>query len=154
MSFSPVSALISPGYAPLWSVPLGILILSSVAKLFTSTSPEKVAAKRRRQACSRAVNQLKKIASTEAAQRNELVVSIMKRYIGDRFEKMAGSLTPDDCYDTIITATKDTENADKFRRTVAGFEAGRYSSINLNIDSGKIKDIIDLVRNIEKKSKK
>ncbi|MHC4281711.1 MAG: hypothetical protein ACYSWZ_01860, partial [Planctomycetota bacterium] len=53
MSFSPAGALISPGYAPLWAAPLGILILSSVAKLLTSTSPEKVAAKRRRQACSK-----------------------------------------------------------------------------------------------------
>lgn len=154
MSFSPAAALISLGYAPLWSVPLGILILSSLAKLFTSTSPEKVAARKRRQACSKIVNQLKKISSTETTQRNELIVSIMKRYIGDRFGKMAGSLTPDDCYDTIITATKDTENADKFRRTVAEFETARYAPINLNIDSGKIKDIINLVRNIEKKSKK
>ncbi|MHC4281710.1 MAG: hypothetical protein ACYSWZ_01855 [Planctomycetota bacterium] len=81
-------------------------------------------------------------------------MSIMKRYIGDRFDKMAGSLTPDDCCDTIITATKDTENADKFRRTIAECETARYASINVNIDSGKIKDIIDLVHNIEKKSKK
>ena len=154
MSFSPAGALISPGYAPLWAAPLGILILSSVAKLLTSTSPEKAAARRRRQACSKTVNQLKKITSTDTTQRNELVVSIMKRYIGDRFDKMAGSLTPDDCYDTIITATKDTENADKFRRTIAECETARYASINVNIDSGKIKDIIDLVRNIEKKLKK
>jgi hypothetical protein len=154
MSFSPAGALISPGYAPLWAAPLGILILSSVAKLLTSTSPEKVAAKRRRQACSKTVNQLKKIASTDTKQRNELIVSIMKRYIGDRFDKMAGSLTPDDCCDTIITATKETEDADKFRRTIAECETARYASINVNIDSGKIKDIIDLVRNIEKKSKK
>ena len=154
MSFSPAGALISPGYAPLWAAPLGILILSSVAKLLTSTSPEKVAAKRRRQACSKTVNQLKKITSTDTTQRNELIVSIMKRYIGDRYDKMAGSLTPDDCYDTIITATKETEDADKFRRTIAECEASRYASINVNIDSGKIKDIIDLVRNIEKKSKK
>jgi hypothetical protein len=154
MSFSPAGALISPGYAPLWAAPLGILILSSVAKLLTSNSPEKVAAKRRRQACSKTVNQLKKISSTDTTQRNELVVSIMKRYIGDRFDKMAGSLTPDDCSDTIITATKDTENADKFRRTIAECETARYASINVKIDSGKIKDIIDLVRNIEKKSKK
>ena len=100
------------------------------------------------------MNQLKKITSTDTTRQNELVVSIMKRYIGDRFDKMAGSLTPDDCYDTIIAATRDTENADKFRRTVAEFEAARYASIDFNIDSGKIKDIIDLVRNIEKKSKK
>lgn len=154
MSFSPANALFSPGYAPLWAAPLGILILISAAKLVTSTSPEKVAAKRRRQACSKTVNQLKKIISTDTSQRNELVVSIMKRYIGDRFDKMAGSLTPDDCCDTIITSTKDNEIADKFRLIIAEFESARYASINVTIDSGKIEDIIGLIRNIEKKSKK
>jgi len=153
MSFSPASALISPGYAPLWAAPLGILILSSAAKLLTYTDPEKVAAKRRRQACGKAVAQLRKI-TAETPQLNELVVSIMKGYIGNRFDKMAGSLTPDDCYDTIISATRDAEIADKFRRTIAQCEAVRYASIDVNIDSGKIKDIVELIRNIEKKSKK
>jgi len=54
MSFSPAAALISPAYTPIWAIPLGILILSSLAKFVTHTSDEKVAAKRRRQACSKA----------------------------------------------------------------------------------------------------
>jgi len=154
MSFSPASASISPAYAFVWMVPLGVLILSSVIKLFTHTSPEKVAAKRRRQACNKAMALLKKTTSMDSSQRNEHVVSIMKQYIGNRFDKMAGSLTGDDCYDTIISATQDTEIADKYRQTIERCEATRYASIDINIDSEKIKDIIRLIRNIEKKSKK
>ena len=154
MSFSPASALINPGYATIWVVPLGILILSSAAKFLTHSNPEKIAAKRRRQACSKAVAQLKKIISMDSSQRNELVVSIMKRYIGDRFDKMAGSLTGDDCHDTITGAIGDAEIADKFRWTIEHCEAARFASIDVNIDSGKTRDIIELIRNIEKKSKK
>ena len=154
MSFSPSSALISPYYAPVWAIPLGILILSLVTKFLTNTSPEKVAAKRRRQACSKAVAQLRKIASMDSSQRNESVVSVMKQYIGDRFDKMAGSLTGDDCCDIITSAIEDAKVADKFRQTIEHCESSRYASIEVNIDSGKIDGIIELIRNIEKKSKK
>ncbi len=154
MSFSPVTALISPAYAPIWAVPLAILILSSVTKFLTHTSDEKVAAKRRRQACSKATAQLKKITSMDSSPRNEQVALIMKKYIGDRFDKMAGSLTGNDCYETIVNAIEDTEMADKYRQTIEHCESARYSSIDVNIDSGKTNDIIVLIRNIEKKLKK
>lgn len=153
MSFSLVPALISPAYASIWAVPLGILILSLTAKLATHTSPEKVAAKRRRQACGKAISQFKKAVSMNSSQRNELVVSIMKQYIGDRFDKMAGSLTGNDCYDAIVSATADTEAADQYRRIIEYCQSARFASIDVNIDSGKTKDIIQLIRNIEKKSR-
>jgi len=150
MSFSPLAALVSPGYTVLWAVPLIGLVSSFLIKLFTHTSPEKVAAKRRQQACSRAVGQLKKMASTDAKQQNELLVSIMKQYIGDRFDKTAGSLTPDDCYDAIIAATENAQSADKFREIVAGLEAGHYAPMEIDIGSEKIKEVIEIIRNIEK----
>ncbi len=154
MSFSPATALISPAYAPIWMVPLGILILSSVAKILTHTSDEKVAAKRRRQACSKTTGQLEKITSMDSSQRNEQVVSIMKQYIGDRFDKMAGSLTGNDCYETIVNATGDTEMANEYCQTIEHCESARYASIDVNIDSAKSKDIIQLIRDIDRKTKK
>jgi len=154
MNFSPAAALISPAYAPVWAVPLGILILSSIAKFLTHTNPEKVAAKRRRQACSKAIAQLKKVASMDSSQRNEQVVSIMKQYVGDRFGKMAGSLTGDDCYETIINATENAEIADNYRRIMEHCESARFSSMEVTIDFEKTRDIIDIIRNIERKSKK
>jgi hypothetical protein len=154
MSFSPAAALISLAYAPIWAIPLSILILSSVAKFLTHTSDEKVAAKRRRQACSKATAQLKKITSMDSSQRNEQIAVIMKQYVGDRFDKIAGSLTGNDCYEAIFNATEDTEAANKYRQIVEHFESARYASIDMNIDLGKTKDIIELIRNIEKKLKK
>lgn len=154
MSFSPLAALVSPGYTVLWAVPLAGLILSLLIKLFTHTSPEKAAAKRRRQACGKAIRHLKKIASTDRKQQNEVLVSIMKRYIGERFDKTAGTLTADDCYEVIVTYTQDTQTAEKYRDIIVQCEAVRYASAETDIDSTQIKKVIGLVRNIEKKSKK
>ncbi len=153
MSFSPLAALVSPVYAMLWAMPLTGLILSSLIKLLTHTSPEKTAARRRRQACGKAIRQLKRITSIEANLRNESLVSIMRQYIGDRFDRTAGSLTPDDCYNQILAATGDPQEAHKYKETMAEFEATRYASMETNITPEKIKEVVELVRNIEKKSK-
>ena len=77
----------------------------------------------------------------------------MRQYIGDRFDRTAGSLTPEDCYNQIVTATADSQAAQKYKETMAEFEATRYSSMETNITPEKIKEIIELVRNIDKKSK-
>jgi len=90
----------------------------------------------------------------DSSQRNEQIVSTMKQYIGDRFDKMAGSLTGNDCYETIVNATGDTEMADKYRQTIEYCESARYASIDVNIDSEKIKDIIQHIRDIDRKTKK
>ena len=83
-------------------------------------------------------------------QQNELLVSIMKQYIGEKFDKTAGSLTPDECYDAIMAATEDLQSADKYRAIIAGFEAGRYAPVEIKIDAGKIEQVSELVRSIEK----
>jgi hypothetical protein len=150
MSFSPLAALASPGYAVLWAMPLLGLITSFLVKIFSHTSPEKAAARRHRQACGKALWQLKKLASTEENQQNEQFVSIMKNYIGEKFDKTAGSLTPDECYDAIIAATQDSQSADKYRAIIAGFEAGRYAPMEIKIDSDKIRQVSELILNIEK----
>jgi hypothetical protein len=154
MSFSPLAALASPGYAVIWAVPLLGLVSSFFIKLFSHTSPEKIAARRRRQACGKALGQLKKLTTTDAARQNEQLVSIMKQYIGEKFDKTAGSLTPDDCYDAIIAATQDSQSAEEYRAIIAGFEAGRYAPMEINIDSDKIRQVSKLVRSIEKGTQK
>jgi len=154
MSFSLLAAIGSPGYAVLWAVPLLGLITSFLIKIFSHTSPEKAAARRHRQACGKALGQLKILASTDTKQQNEQLVSIMKNYIGEKFDKTAGSLTPDDCYDEIIAATQDTQSAEKYKATIAGFEAGRYAPMEIKTDSDKIRQVSELVRNIEKNCRK
>jgi hypothetical protein len=167
MSFSPLAALASPGYAAIWAVPLLGLVSSFLVKLLSHTSPEKAAARRRRQACGKALGQLKSVQrsafgvlrkesqgqrSTQHSERSthEQLVSIMKQYIGEKFDKTAGSLTPDDCFDAIIAATQDSQSAEEYRAIIAGFEAGRYAPMEIKIDSDKIRQVSELIRGIEK----
>ena len=154
MSFSPLAALSSPGYAATWAVPLLGLISSFFIKIFSHTSPEKIAARRRRQACGKALGQLRKLDANEAARQNEMLASIMKNYIGEKFDKTAGSLTPDDCYDAIIAATQDSQIAERYRAAIDDFEAGRYAPMEVKTDSDKIRQVSELVRSIEKEIKK
>ncbi len=154
MSFSPLGAAINPHYVFLWTVPLLGLISSSLFKLFMQNSPEKAILKHKRSALGKALSQLKKITSAELQQRQELLASIMKQYIGERFNKTTGSLTADDCYEVIFSATQDMQTAGKYRDIITECEAARYAAMDADVDDVQIKEAVSLVRNIEKKSKK
>jgi len=154
MSFSPLSAVISPGYIVIWSLPLALLIISAFFKLFARTSPEKQATKRRRSASSRAIRQLKKVSSATQTHKHELLVSVMKQYIGERFDRVAGSLTADDCQEVIVTATQDIETADNYRDIIAECEAAHYTLGQPDINPTRIKKVKQLIHNIEKKKSK
>ncbi len=154
MGFSPLGAVVSPGYAVLWGMPLAGLVLSTLIKLSTHTTPEKMAMKRRRQACGKALRQLKRVVSADSRQRCELLVGTMKQYLGERFDRTAGSLTADDCHETIVSATHDEQTAERFRDIVSEYEATHYASIETNIEATQIKEAVQLVCLIEKKSKK
>ena len=153
-TFSPLAAVISPDYAVIWAGPLALLLLSALIKFSTHTTPEKVAAKRRRSAAGKAIGRLRKIAPAATQQRAENLASVMKQYVGDRFDKTARSLTSEDCFGIITEAAKDTQTAERYQEIIANYEAVRYTSIEANIDSAQIKEVKKLVRMIEKKSKK
>ncbi len=152
-TFSPLATMVSPGYIVVWSVPLVVLVTSSLIKLFTHTSPEKLSKKRRRQAAGKAVKQLKKISGISPKERQELLVSTMKQYIGERFDKTAGSLTADDCYQIVASVVHDKQTAAKYRDTIFQCEASRYASAQATVDSVQVSEVIKLIHIIEKHSK-
>jgi hypothetical protein len=152
--FSVPEAAVSPGYAAIWALPLASLVLSLLIKLFGLRSPEKAALKRRRSAFGRAIRELKKVTAAQTERRGELLVSAMKQYVGERFDRVAGSLTADDCREVIIAATKDAETADKYSQTIANCEAARYALVEADVDKAQMKQVIELVRRIEKKSRR
>lgn len=153
-AFSPLAALISPGYAVLWSVPLVGLLGSIAFRLATRTRPEAMARKRRRQACSAAVRRLRAVASAEGRERHDLLIAALRRYVGDRFDRKAGSLTADDCCGIVLAATDDPELAEQLRAKLSESEAARYASIDAQVDSAQIDEAIALVQRVEEKSKR
>jgi hypothetical protein len=152
-SFSPLAMVSTPPFALLWSVPLLAFAASVVYKLSTRTSPGSVAAKRRRQACSVAVRRLKAVTSGDTKEAHEALIAAMKGYIGDRFDRTAGSLTADECRDIVAQATGDGQTADRFRSRVSEGEAARYAAINSRVDAAQIEETIKLIRSVEGKSK-
>jgi len=153
-SLSLASAIISPGYLVLWSLPLAGLVVSSIVKLARRTSPELVTRRRRRQAHSAAVRQLKRVSSADPNERHELLASAMKGYIGDRFDRVAASLTADDCCRIISESTGDTQTATHYRDMIAACEAARYASVGADVGEVQVAEATRLIGQVEKKSGK
>ena len=148
--FSVLSLIVSPAYAALWSIPLLALIVSSVVKLAGRTSPESLARKRRRRAAGVALAQLKTVAAAEPGSRYELLLAALKGYIGDRFDKVAASLTGDDCGRIITDSTGDTAVAAKFKELIDGCEAARYAPLQAKVGPDQVQAAVELVQTVEK----
>jgi tetratricopeptide (TPR) repeat protein len=128
-SFSILSVATNPLYAALWSVPLMALIVSIAVTVAGRTSPESLARKRRRRAAGVALAQLKRVSGAEPGQRHELLLSAMKGYLGERFDKVAASLTADDCHRVITDATGDAATAGQYKELIDACEAARYARV-------------------------
>ncbi|MGA2680048.1 MAG: BatD family protein [Sedimentisphaerales bacterium] len=151
--FSLSASVTSPGYLVGWAAPLLLLVTSVLVKAIMHTTPEQVARKRRRNAANRAVSRLKGIPSAQLQNHCELIAEAMKQYIGERFDKVAGSLTADDCMRTIIDRTGDSASANRYRDVVSRCDAGRYAPMQQQLDSTTIDEGVGLIRVIEKESK-
>lgn len=78
----------------------------------------------------------------------------MKGYIGDRFDRIAASLTADDCYQIIVESTGDTNAAARYKELVAACETARYASVGTDIGADHVTEAIQLIGQVEKKSGK
>jgi len=148
--FSPLAATVSAGYAVLWGGPLAALVLSILYRLFTCKTAERAQQKRRRKAASKAIGRLKKTGPLDPQQ----LAGLMRQYIGERFDKVAGSLTADDCRAVVSAATGDTRTADRFADFLARCEEARYASAQTNLNAEHVSEVIELVRIIEKELKR
>jgi hypothetical protein len=153
-SFSLLSAALSPGYAAIWSIPLAGLVASAVIRLATRTSPESLARKRRRQAAAVAAQQLKAVAFIGPGQQSELLLSAMKGYAGDRFDRVAASLTADDCRQTIVEAIGDADTAARYADLIAACEAARYAPLDAEIGAAQVQEAAELIHAIERQLRK
>ena len=118
------------GTLAIWSIPLVALIASSIVKLAGRTSPESLARKRRRQARhgGAAPDADGGRSHAETGQRHELLlVTAMKGYIGERFDRVAASLTADDCIDIVASPPAIRRAAAQYKELMAACEAARYA---------------------------
>ncbi|HON93364.1 MAG TPA: BatD family protein [Sedimentisphaerales bacterium] len=153
-NFSLLSAVVSPGYAAIWSIPLVALVASAVARLAGRRCPESVARKRRRQAAPVALRRLKTVASVPPRERPAKLLEALKGYIGDRFGRVTASLTADDCRDAVAQALDDDDLACRCRDLIAACEADRYAPLAAEIGSAQVQQAMELIEAIEKRLRK
>ena len=155
--FSVAKNLTSPGYLALWLGPLALLAVSALVKTAGYRTEERVAAKRRRGACGKAVAELKRIVKTDTGgNRNgsQLFANAMKQYIGERFDKPGRSLTGAECAQIIIERIAESETAGAFGEIIEYCEAVYYSGAGSEFDNQEIARAIELIRRIDKKAGK
>lgn len=149
-SFSILSVVTNPLYAALWSVPLMVLIVSTTVKVAGRTSPESLARKRRRRAAPVVLAQLKKVSSAEPGQRHELLLSALKGYLGERFDKVAASLTADDCHRIILDSTGDMATAARYKELIDACEAACYAPLQAKIGPDQVQAAVALIQSLER----
>jgi len=177
-SFSLLSAAIRPGYAAIWSIPLVVLVASAAIRVAGRTSPESIARRRRRKAAGAAMQQLKTLAAADPKRRPELLLTALKSYIGDRFDRVAASLTPDDCRQAIaesldasrkgesslyssttrVNAELQTDSpfslAARYADLLAACEGSRYSPLATDVGSSQVQEATELIEEIERRLKR
>ena len=152
--FSPLAALVSPGYAFLWAGPLCILILSGLAKLLTHSTPEKITAGRRRSAFTNARKAAEKTIKHPSSEACQLLAAAMKQYAADKFGRIAKSLTAADCFDLIAKATSDTSTASEYKSILESCEASIYSPTEVKYEPALVKKVVAMMQAIEKETKR
>jgi len=82
----------------------------------------------------------------------EQLASAMKGYIADRFDRVAGSLTADDCHQIIAESVGDARTAAKYRELITDCEQARYAPLDAHAEADQnaqpkemIHHLIDLV---------
>ena len=74
----------------------------------------------------------------------------MKGYIGDRFDKVAASLTADDCGRIITDSTGDTAAAARCKELIDACEAARYAPLQAKVGPDQVQAAVELVQTVEK----
>jgi hypothetical protein len=154
LGFSPLLALKAPLYLTLWSLPLAGLLSSLLWKGIRHNSPEKKAQQRRQRSAAVATGKLRTVLSQPQSQQCQRFGSILKQYLGDRFDRSAGSLTAADCLGLVETHTGNPQLAGQMRDLVDACEAAHYSAAQTEIDTDQIELAIHLIRDTHKQAKK
>jgi hypothetical protein len=147
--FSPLAAMFSPVFVFLYALPLGGLAVCVLTRYALSDSPQRRAAARRRRACSRAVKGLRR--SSRHEKPSQQVLTVLKQYIADHFDRAVGALTAEDCCMLIREKTGDASLADRYREIMGQIEASEYSPLAFQLTREKQKEILQLLAQTEKK---
>lgn len=72
----------------------------------------------------------------------------MKGYIGDRFDKVAGSLTADDCHQIISESTGDARTATRYRELITDCEQARYAPLDGHVEADQVAKPVEMIHHL------
>ncbi|MCK5269270.1 MAG: BatD family protein [Sedimentisphaerales bacterium] len=148
-AFSPMIALVQPGYVALWAGPLVLFAVLSLVRRLTNDSPERRQARRRSSASRRTVSRLAKINSRSASAPQEMA-DIMRQYVGDRFNRTAASLTARDCRKILQNVCHEKEPVERFCRVLEQCEQSQFAGTNADDSIVEPADVRKLVKTLDK----
>ncbi len=123
--------------------------------LVTSTkSPEKIKNQLAAKASAKAITNINKISIDDQSQFITAIVDIMREYIADKFALTAQSLTAQDCFNTLSENKVNSDLAQSFRNILELGEASRYAGSSGVGHMPNAKDIVELIKAIEKEIRK
>jgi hypothetical protein len=142
------SAAMAPAMLILWAGPPALLVLSGLYKLSTRTSPQRQAARRRKNAFSVALRQIR--AAEKQSNPGAALGAALKQYIADKFDKVPGSLTAGDCAALLSASAVRSDSTDNLRRMMETLEAAQYSPAGYTFSKAEKEKTIALLKEIEK----
>jgi len=151
-SFSPALALVRLPYVALWLLPLGLLIGSASYRAATHTTPERQAKQRRRSAAGKALGRLEAALSQGPHQRHPVLAAALRQFLGDRFDRTAGSLTAADCRQVVAAATRDEDLARRVHDLLAECEAARYSPTSASLEDRQVREAMEVIREVDRRA--
>jgi hypothetical protein len=146
-----LNALTSGVFWILWAGPFVLLLSSGLGRVFLVNTPKRQAAAKRNNALSQAI---KLIRTAEKHNEPSGQISLaLKQYVADKFGKFKSSLTADDCRNILFEETGDVELSDAYHKAMERIEASEYSPMAFELTEEKRDEIIQLLKEIEKKVK-
>lgn len=140
------AAIVSPVYLVVWAGPLTALLASIAIKALVHTSPTRQAARRRQRAVRRAIDQINKAKPAGDA---SVAAAALRQFIADRYDRIAGALTPKDCYQIILQATCNQGLASQFEAILDRLDSTRYQQTSQpQIGDDAFQKAMDLVQMI------
>lgn len=141
-----------PAFWALWAGPAAMLLVSLVGRAVTNQDPRRMAARRRKAAYSVALRSIRRISPHSASAGPELARAL-KQYIADKFTRVPGALTAEDCRCLLAEYTAGAELADRFKQITERAEAAAYSPAAFEFDAAAKNQLIALLREVDKEIK-
>jgi hypothetical protein len=146
------SAVTGAAFWGLWAGPALLLGISVVSRKLTNQNPERMASRRRKNACSAALRRIGKV-PLRSTQAGPELARILNQYIADKFGKVSGALTAEDGRRLIESSSGDAELAARFKAVTERAEAAAYSPTGFEYDGQAKKELTTLLREVDKKLK-